>query len=234
MKIDGPLHDAVFIKRLNRFLTLIDIGGKIFESHLPDSGRLSELLIPGSELKVRYIDTKLLKRKTSWTTLMVKKHKQWISIDSTLPNRFVKYLLEKKSLPQFKDYELKRPEVVVGKHRFDFLLEKLGKPFYLEVKSVTFVEKSLARFPDAITERGMKHANFLAQMSEKGNKAGILFVCQRSDAQSFRPMWNRDPKFSQALLLAEKAGVQINVIVTKITPTSINYYKEISYDLEPF
>ena len=234
MKINGPLHDAIFLKRLNRFLTLIDVDGKIFKSHLPDPGRLSELLIPGAKLKVRYVNRQFSKRKTSWTTLMVKQSNQWISIDSTLPNRFIKYLLERKNLPQFKDFKLKKPEVLVGEHRFDFLLEKLGEPFYLEVKSVTYVEKGMAKFPDAVTERGMKHAYSLAQMSEEGKKTGILFVCQRSDATNFRPMWNRDPKFSEALVFAERAGVQINVIVTKVSPTSITYHKEISYDLAPF
>tara|TARA_B100000686_G_scaffold355199_1_gene470973 strand:- start:1339 stop:2043 length:705 start_codon:yes stop_codon:yes gene_type:complete len=234
MKINGPLYDAIFVKRLNRFLTLIDVDGKIYKSHLPDPGRLNELLIPGAKLKVRYVNLEFSKRKTSWTTLMVKQSKQWISIDSTLPNRFIKYLLERKNLPQFKDYKLIRPEVVVGEHRFDFLLEKLAEPFYLEVKSVTYVEKGMAKFPDAVTERGMKHAYSLAQMSEQGEKTGILFVCQRSDATKFRPMWNRDPKFSEALVFAERAGVQINVIVTKVSPTSITYYKEISYDLTPF
>ena len=126
MKINGPLYDAIFVKRLNRFLTLIDVDGKIFKSHLPDPGRLNELLIPGAKLKVRYVNLEFSKRKTSWTTLMVKQSKQWISIDSTLPNRFIKYLLERKNLPQFKDYKLIRPEVVVGEHRFDFLLEKTG------------------------------------------------------------------------------------------------------------
>ena len=234
MKINGPLHDAIFLKRLNRFLTLIDVDGKIFKSHLPDPGRLSELLIPGAKLKVRYVNRQFSKRKTSWTTLMVKQSNQWISIDSTLPNRFIKYLLERKNLPQFKDFKLKKPEVLVGEHRFDFLLEKLGELFYLEVKSVTYVEKGMAKFPDAVTERGMKHAYSLAQMSEEGKKTGILFVCQRSDAKNFRPMWNRDPKYSEALVFAERAGVQINVIVTKVSPTSITYHKEISYDLAPF
>ena len=83
MKINGPLYDAIFVKRLNRFLTLIDVDGKIFKSHLPDPGRLNELLIPGAKLKVRYVNLEFSKRKTSWTTLMVKQSKQWISIDST-------------------------------------------------------------------------------------------------------------------------------------------------------
>ena len=124
-----------------------------------------------------------------------------------------------------------RTEVTVGSHRFDFLLEKKGEPFYLEVKSVTFVENDVAKFPDAVTERGARHAYSLAQMSKDGVKTGILFVCQRSDAKLFRPMWDRDPKFSESLLAAEKAGVQINVITAIVLPGSISYNKEIPYDL---
>lgn len=233
MNITGPLRNARFVERPNRFLTVIDIDGKFVESHLPDPGRLSELLIPGARLKVRPISGILSKRRTKWTTLMVKNGREWISIDSTLPNRFTKHLLEREKLPQFREYNLVKSEVAVQNHRFDFLLEKLGELFYLEIKSVTFVEKGVAKFPDAVTSRGTKHVYLLAKMSQSGTKTGILFICQRSDATQFRPMWNRDPKFAKALIIAQQAGVQINVITAKISPNSIIYDKEIPFNLSP-
>ena len=231
MNIAGPLEDARFIERPNRFLTVVDIGGKAVESHLPDPGRLRELLIPGADLKVRPCNGRSPKRRTKWTTVMVKSGRQWVSIDSTLPNRFVRNLLERGELPIYASYQLVKSEVAVGNHRFDFLLEKDGAPFYLEVKSVTFVENGVAQFPDAVTERGARHARSLAQMCGDGIKSGILFVCQRPDAAQFRPMWERDSKFAEALLEAEAAGVQINVITAKVEPGAIVYEQEIPYDL---
>ena len=234
MKIPGPLRDARFVERPNRFLTVVDIDGTHVKSHLPDPGRLTELLVPGAQLKVRPRDSQSSQRRTSWTTLLVKKGRNWVSIDSTLPNRFVESLLLNGELSIFDLYTLVRREVTVGSHRFDFLLKKNGKPYYLEVKSVTFVEKSICMFPDAVTERGAKHALALANIVKSGVKAGILFVCQRSDAKLFRPMWDRDRKFSEALVTAEKTGVDINVITAKVTPSSITYNNQIPYDLTPF
>ena len=234
MKIPGPLRDARFVARPNRFLTVVDIDGKHVKSHLPDPGRLTELLVPGAQLKVRPRDSQASQRRTSWTTLLVKKGRNWVSIDSTLPNRFVESLLVNGELSIFDLYTLVRREVTVGSHRFDFLLKKNGKPYYLEVKSVTFVEKSICMFPDAVTERGAKHPLALANMVKSGVKAGILFVCQRSDAKLFRPMWDIDRKFSEALVTAEKTGVDINVITAKVTPSSITYNNQIPYDLTPF
>ncbi len=231
MNIAGPLEDARFVERPNRFLTVVDIGGKAIESHLPDPGRLQELLIPGANLKIRPSNGKFSSRRTAWTTVMVRSGRQWVSIDSTLPNRFVENLIEKGELPIFESYNLVKREVTVGNHRFDFLLEEDGEQYYLEVKSVTFVENGIAQFPDAVTERGARHALSLAEMSRKGVRTGMLFVCQRPDASLFRPMWERDHKFGRALLEAEDAGVQINVITAKVTPEAISFHQEIPYDL---
>ncbi|MBH31146.1 MAG: DNA/RNA nuclease SfsA [Candidatus Marinimicrobia bacterium] len=231
MNIAGPLEDARFVERPNRFLTVVDIGGKAVESHLPDPGRLRELLIPGASLKVRPINGNSSSRRTGWTTVMVKSGRQWVSIDSTLPNRFVENLLETGQLPIFESYRLIKREVKVGNHRFDFLLEKGGVQFYLEVKSVTFVENGVAQFPDAVTERGARHALYLAEMSREGVRTGILFVCQRPDASLFRPMWERDRKFAEALVEAKDAGVQINVITAEVAPEAISYHQEIPFDL---
>ena len=113
-------------------------------------------------------------------------------------------------------------------HRFDFLLKSRdGVDFYLEVKSVTLVEKGIAQFPDAVTLRGMNHAKALMKLVNSGEQAGILFVCQRSDAFSFEPMWERDPNFSNALLNAYKAGVKVWCISLNISKTEITFNREI-------
>ena len=233
VKIEGPLIKGRFHSRPNRFLTVVEINGELVNSHLPDPGRLKELLLPGAELYLRPVSEEI-PRKTRFTTVMVCHKGQFISLVSTLPNRFVKESLKKNKLPMFKNYKLLKPEVTVGKHRFDFLLESpKGKLFYLEIKSVTYVENGIAQFPDAVTERGARHAMALAELVEQGNEAGILFVCQRKDGKLFKPMWERDPRFSEALVHSYNSGVKVWCIACSVTLKSITLIREIPVNLTP-
>ena len=233
MKIEGPLIPGKFVERPNRFITLVEVEGKIVRSHLPDPGRLKELLIPGAELLL-HPSPEGSQRKTKFSTVMVKHEGELISLVSTLPNRFIKELLKENTLPILKDFQYVRSEPSCGNHRFDFLLNDVnGYPFYLEVKSVTYVENGLAKFPDAVTERGARHANALAELVLNGTGAGILFVCQRSDASKFEPMWDRDPKFSQALLKANQEGVHVWCITSQMSETEMTFKREIPVNLIP-
>ena len=232
MNIKGPLIPAKFVERPNRFITIIDINGIQYRSHLPDPGRLKELLRPGANLLVRPAPENS-ERKTRYSTVMVNHDGQLISLVSSLPNQFVKEALVKKELPMFINHTLLRPEISVGSHRFDFLLQDIdGKNFYLEVKSVTFVENGVAQFPDAVTARGAKHALALKKLVESGEKAGILFVCQRSDAVSFRPMWERDPTLAKAVLKANRSGVKVWCITLNVSETEMTFHQEIPVNLE--
>ena len=231
MKIEGPLIPGVFIERPNRFIAKVLINGKIVKSHLPDPGRLKELLFEGARVLVREAP-KNSKRKTKYSTVMVNHKGQLVSLVSTMPNQFILESLINNSLPMFKNFELIKPEVVYGNHRFDFLLkDKDDKFFYLEVKSVTYVENRIAKFPDAITERGTKHAKTLTKMTYDGYDTGILFVCQRPDADRFIPMWERDYKFGSALFDAKKAGVNIWCITTNLTEREMTLNNIIPVDL---
>ena len=232
MNIKGPLVSGTFIERPNRFITLVKINRKIVRSHLPDPGRLKELLIPGAEVLLRPA-TNQHNRKTKFSTVMVRFEGRLISLVSALPNKFVKECLENSVLPMFKNYRLIRSEIPHGNHRFDFLLNNYeDSPFYLEVKSVTYVKNGLAQFPDAITARGTRHVIALTELTKKGIETGILFVCQRDDPTNFSPMWNRDPLFSKALFEASNNGVNIWCISTQITETEMTFKKEIPVNLE--
>tara|TARA_S200000501_G_scaffold8750_1_gene7817 strand:+ start:25370 stop:26089 length:720 start_codon:yes stop_codon:yes gene_type:complete len=232
MKIEGPLLKAEFVDRPNRFVTKIKINNQIINSHLPDPGRLKELLVKGARLYVRPAPNSS-KRKTKFSTILVKHKNQLISLDSTLPNRFVKYAIINKELPMFKNFKLLRPEIPVGNHRFDFLLlDPENQKYYLEVKSVTFVDNKVAKFPDAVTERGKKHALALKKLVQKGQRAGILFVCQRSDAYSFTPMWERDYALAKAVFDAHSQGVDIWCITLNVNVTKIRFCREIPVNLK--
>ena len=231
MNIEGPLVSGTFIERPNRFITLVKINGKIVRSHLPDPGRLKEFLIPGAEVLLRPA-TNQLERKTKFSTVMVRFEGKLISLVSVLPNKFVKECLDKNILPMFHDYRLIRSEITYGNHRFDFLLNDYeDSPFYLEVKSVTYVKNGLAQFPDAITARGTRHVIALTELTKKGIETGILFVCQRDDPTNFAPMWDTDPVFSKALFEASKIGVNIWCITTIITETEMTFKEEIPVNL---
>ena len=233
MKIIGPLIKGNFIDRPNRFVTIVKVGNKSVKSHLPDPGRLREILTPGRELYLRKAIASE-NRVTDYSTILAKYNGELVSLVSALPNQFVKECINSRILPFLNDFVLVKPEVVHGNHRFDFLLkDKSGDPFYLEVKSVTYVENGIAEFPDAVTDRGKRHAQALQALVETGFQAGILFVVQRSDANSFQPMWERDPKFGKALVNAHQAGVQVWCITTHISETNMTYQEEIPVNLKP-
>ncbi len=232
MKLKDTLTSAIFVARPNRFITIINVNGNEHKSHLPDPGRLKELLVVGCKLWVRYVKNNS-NRKTNYDTVFVEHKGQLISLISTLPNAFVKESLMTNSLPIYRKYKLIKPEVAIKNHRIDFLLEhQNGDFFYLEVKSVTFVQNGITKFPDAVTRRGLLHLKLLQKLISQGYQAGVLFVCQRQDASSFQPMWERDPHFSSALVEAYSKGVKINCITLNISKSEITFNTEISLNLE--
>ncbi len=231
MQMPWELQPAIFVNRPNRFITRIRLGGEVLDAHLPDPGRLQELLLPGVELQVQHSPGH--KRKTDYTTHLVRWEKIWVCINTLLPNRFAEFLIAGGHLPFLEGWSTIRREATEGDSRFDFLLGRGTGQMFLEVKSVTFAEAGVAQFPDAVTERGARHARHLAELARNGHQTMILFVIQRSDAQSFRPMWDRDPNLGQALVEAQEAGVAIHAIICEVSPEQLVYRGEVPTDLSP-
>ena len=233
MKIIGPLIKGKFVARPNRFMTDIELSSGIVESHLPDPGRLLELLIPGTNVWLRPAP-KNSDRKTKFSTVMVEKEGVLISLDTTLPNRFIKEELSKGSIPMLNRWSIIKQEYKMGNHRIDFLLNNPdGEDVFTEIKSVTYVEDATAMFPDAVTDRGKKHVKLLSSLTKDGKRTQIIFICQRPDAEIFQPMWDRDPSFSKALADAKQAGVDIKCFTTNVTLKEITFCKEIPLNLTP-
>jgi len=231
MKINHPFLEARFIDRPNRFLTRVEYNGSIVESHLPDPGRLKELLKPGARILIKEETGE--HRKTSFSTQAVYDGNILISLNTLLPNQFTGYLLNEKRIDFLSDWDIYKKEPVYGNHRFDFLLKRGTKSLFLEVKSVTLVENAIAKFPDAVTDRGRRHVELLGSMAEEGISTMILFVIQRHDAKLFQPQWKRDPKFGHALYNAWKKGLSVRVIHMKMTLENIHYLGEIPFELNP-
>ena len=231
MKINHKFLEGIFIDRPHQFLIRVNYKGAVVESHLPDPGRLKELLKPGVQILLKKESGE--HRKTKFSTQAVYDGNILISLNTLLPNKFTAYLLTKRKIDFLKEWNIHKKEIPYGNHRFDFLLKRENEFLYLEVKSVTLVEKGIAKFPDAVTERGKKHVEHLGAMAEKGICTMVLFVVQRPDAKLFQPQWERDPKFGFSLHKAWQKGLEVRVIHMKMTPNNLLYLGELPFNLNP-
>lgn len=224
--------EASLVARPNRFLGIVDINRERVESFIPNPGRMHELMIPGKAVFVRYNPG--THRKTDYDMIAVKHEGLIVSIDSNLPNRFIKRLLTERRLEFFADYTEVKPEPRVYDGRFDFLLKGNKGDTFIEVKSCTLVEEGHARFPDAPTIRGARHMRHLVKALDDGlaTHAAVIFVIQRPDAKVFSPNDPADPAFGDALRYAEANGVTVLPLVTKVVNWNLELVGTIPYMLD--
>jgi sugar fermentation stimulation protein A len=215
MHIEGELLEAHFVRRINRFLAVVQLHEMENFVHVPNTGRLSELLVEGAKVCLKKFDDP--NRKTQYGLLFVAYKGIWVSVDaSNMPNRLMEEALEKGLLSEFEGLSLLRREVLVHDSRFDFSFQWKNNLYFMEIKGVNLVEDGVAMFPDAPTKRGEKHLRELILQKKKGCGACVVFLIQREDATVFRPHMVRDPAFSRALLDAFVAGVELYAYVSKI------------------
>lgn len=197
------------LARPNRFLAVVDVDGSQQPAHVPDPGRLEDLLYPGAA--VWLLPSPNPSRKTRWTVVLAESRRRpgtLVCTDSLMANRAAERILAlglHSDLPRG-DW---RAEVSRGSSRFDFaLFDSSGKAprFYLEVKAVTHVRDHCGLFPDAPTKRGTRHVEHLASLKTREVGTGILF-CAREDAETVAPFEERDPDFAEALRGAARQGV---------------------------
>ena len=222
MHLFNNIIKAHFISRPNRFLIRCKLDHRIISAFLPNPGRLQELLLPG---KVIYlIQEESEHRKTQYTAVAVEREGQPIMLHTHRTNEVARYLLQHGKVPGLERVKIVKPEVRIGRSRFDFLLKEGGKEILLEVKSCTLVGKRVAMFPDAVTERGTRHLKELAKLSEEGMKTVILFVIHWPFAKIFMPDYHTDLNFSLTLLeLHEKL---------QVIPISVNWDQNLSLSPE--
>jgi len=186
-------------------------------AHLPDPGRLRELLQPGVRV---WLEPKTgAQRKTRFQIWLVEKDRTLVSLNTRLPNLLVQEALVQGSLPEFSQYTAWKQEQSIGASRLDFFLECAGESCWLEVKSVTLVEDGLGLFPDAPTERGRRHLSELTKIRQSGARAVAFFVVQRQDAHSVAANCRTDPKFAEALQTAHRCGVELIAYNCTVTST---------------
>lgn len=196
---------GTFVERPNRFIAKVLIEEKEEVVHVKNTGRCKELLIPGVNVYLEESDNPA--RKTKYDLIAVEKGERLINMDSQVPNVLVKEFIEAGNL--FEHVTLIKPEFTYKDSRFDLYVEADGKKIFIEVKGVTLEEDGRVRFPDAPSERAVKHLHGLSEAVGEGYEAYVFFVIQMKDVTYFTPNEDTQPAFCQALREARKAGVHI-------------------------
>lgn len=226
-----PLVPGVFVRRDNRFRATVRLeDGRLAAAHVPNSGRLRDLFVPGRPVGLH--PAARPGRKTPYDLLLVHMPTAWVSVDARLPNALFREALAEGRfsdwLPTAKAWRV-RPEPASEGGRLDFCLRdpRTGQRVWIETKSVTLVEDGVALFPDAPTARGRRHLNELAQRVAVGDRAAVVFVVQREDASAFAPHPTADPAFAAALRSAARSGVEVYAYTCAVTWTEIRIVRRV-------
>lgn len=234
---------AVFEQRPNRFIAHCKLQGKVVVAHVKNTGRCREFLLPGAKVWLQDHRQEKKQRKTEFSLIAVEKETEQgtllINMDSQAPNRVAEEGLLDGSirLPLAEGEEIcsVRREVTFGNSRFDLQVCTNRKIWYVEVKGVTLEETEqgirTARFPDAPTERGVKHIHELTAAKEAGHGAAVLFIIQMPQVDLFRPNWQTHCDFGISLQQAQKAGVAVLAYDCTVTPDSLTAAKPVEVEL---
>lgn len=220
MRFEPLLQQGILLQRYKRFLA--DIAwpdGQVMTVHCPNPGAMTGCAEPGWAAALSYDPNP--RRKLPYTLEMVFNGDSWIGVNTQRANQIVAEALESSRIPELNGYTILRREVRYGtKSRVDFLLSEPNRPdCYLEVKSVTWVEQGINRFPDAVTQRGLRHLHELMAMKAQGQRAVLLFVVQRNDGKGFEAAADVDPAYARALTQAQAAGVEVLVYQADLAPS---------------
>ena len=217
------IHKGIFISRPNRFIAEVEINGKTEICHVKNTGRCKELLVPGSVVYANKADNP--NRSTKYDLVAVEKDKGnnvlLINMDSYAPNiAFGEYLRQGKFLELSNIGHIKA-EAKYGASRFDFYAETDANKAFIEVKGVTLEENGIAMFPDAPTERGIKHLNELADCIAEGYNSYVVFIIQMTGISHFTPNYKTHAAFGEVLAKAIDKGVRAMAYDCDVTPDSM-------------
>lgn len=208
---------AEFIERTNRFVAWVKLDEERIKVHVKNTGRCKELLLPGAKVWLEKSNNPA--RTTAYDLVAVEKNGQVVNMDSQAPNKVVgEWLLTKELFP---DLVCIRPETVYGKSRFDFYVETVKEKVFIEVKGVTLEQDGVVRFPDAPSDRAVKHLEELMEAKQNGYRACVIFVIQMKGVKYFLPNWDTHKAFAEALVRAKEAGVEIYAYDCRVTKDAL-------------
>lgn len=218
----GEVQPGVFLARPNRFIAHVLLQGQEVVCHVKNTGRCRELLQPGVQVWLEKGTNP--KRKTAWDLIAVQKGERLVNMDAQAPNRAFGEWAE-----NLEEGVLRvRPEVFFEDSRLDFLLETERGLHYVEVKGVTLENDGHVYFPDAPTERGVRHLHTLVRAVEQGHRATAFFVVQMENVLDFAPNDETHPAFGQALRQAAESGVQVRAFCCHVTPEEMVIDREVA------
>lgn len=224
---DPPLIPGRLIRRYKRFLAEVELeDGRIITAHCPNSGSMLGCIADHAPVYLSHHPDP--KRRTAYTWEMIHIGGDWVGINTGLPNRLVAQAARMQALPLFAGVTEVRTEVRVNQHsRLDLLVQRPQGPLYVEVKNVTLTRDGVALFPDAVTTRGAKHLRELMALKAQGLDAAMVYVVQRSDADSFAPATAIDPEYARGLEAAIGAGVGAVVVQAQVAPRAVWLTREL-------
>lgn len=209
---------GTFISRPNRFIAYVSVDGEEKVCHVKNTGRCRELLYEGATVILEFSDNP--SRKTQYDLVAVYKGDMLINIDSQAPNRVFGEWVDRGGF--IKDITLVRPECKYGNSRFDFYIEAENRKIFVEVKGVTLENDGVLLFPDAPTERGVKHLRELVSAHENGYEAYVFFVIQMQNCKYFTPNEKMHPEFAAALREAAVKGVNVKAVTCTVEENSLD------------
>lgn len=228
----SSVHSCVFLRRPNRFIAHCLLEGREIICHVKNTGRCKELLVPGCTVYVQHQPSPT--RKTQYDLIAVEKGDLLINMDSSAPNKLFLEALRQNQVPlePLRNLTHIQAEKTYHTSRFDFYVEKGDVHSYGELKGVTLEQDGLVLFPDAPTERGVRHIHSLIEAKKEGYDAYLIFIVQMSQARLMRPNMETHPAFGQAMALARDAGVSIHAFTCQVTPDSLSLSHEIPVELD--
>lgn len=218
------IQKAIFCSRPNRFIAYVELNGQKVICHVKNTGRCRELLIPGATVYLQRAANP--ERKTPFDLIAVEKGELLINMDSQAPNQVFQEWAEEGGFAP--GLTLLRPETTFGESRFDFYWEDgAGRRGFVEVKGCTLEQGGHARFPDAPTERGVKHLEELIRAKEAGYEAAVCFVLQMAPMKDFSPNDDTHPAFGNALRRAVAAGVKVLAMECRVAPNWLEIWRPV-------
>ncbi|MCB9000551.1 MAG: DNA/RNA nuclease SfsA [Bacteroidales bacterium] len=231
MKFEQPLIHGNLVKRYKRFLTDITLdNGQLVTAHCTNSGSMKTCLEDDAEVYISKSANP--NRKLPYTWEMIKINGNWVGINTFNPNKLALEILSEGWIKELPHFDFLKPEVKFGDSRFDVYGEAGSEKVFVEVKNVTYKDGIYARFPDAVTTRGLKHLHTLVEAKAQGYRTIMLYIIQRMDVEIFTPAWNIDSNYGKGLVEAHSKGVEIIPLQVKVTPKVIEPYKILPYSLD--
>ena len=212
---------GVLVRRYKRFIADVKLeNGEIVAAHCPNSGKMTGCAEPGRPVYLSHHD--IAARKLKYTWQLIHMPDSLVGVNTQVPNRLVKATVSTGVVSELSGYSQIKSEAVTGDSRIDLLLTQKGRrPCYVEIKNCTLVENRAAMFPDAVTQRGLKHLNTLGRLMENGARCVMFYLIQRMDAGFFGPADHVDPAYGRGLRQAAAEGVEILVFDVDISLSGI-------------